>query len=143
MPGGRAVLATVDKPVNLDGHDGQLYSSIQVYQNIYSSLIYIDEDFKFQPGLAASWTQDDEKTWTFELVDNAVWHNDEPFTAKDVVFSFQRLKEHPIGSFTAAVDRAEALGQHKVRLHLKSALRRARAVARRPRLDHEREGRDG
>jgi peptide/nickel transport system substrate-binding protein len=120
VPGGRAVLATVDKPVNLDGHDGQLYSSIQVYQNIYSSLIYIDEDFKYQPGLAASWTQDDAKTWTFELVDNAVWHNDEPFTADDVVFSFQRLKEHPIGSFTAAVDRAEALAKHKVRLHLKS-----------------------
>jgi peptide/nickel transport system substrate-binding protein len=118
--GGRALLATVDKPVNLDGHDGQLYSSIQVYQNIYSSLIYIDERFGFQPGLAARWSQDDERTWTFELVDNAVWHNGEPFTAQDVVFSFRRLKEHPIGSFTAAVDRAQALGKHKVRLHLKS-----------------------
>jgi peptide/nickel transport system substrate-binding protein len=116
--GGSAVLATVDKPVNLDGHDGQLYSSIQVYQNIYSSLIYIDEQFEYQPGLAASWEQDDAKTWTFELVDNAVWHNGEPFTAQDVVFSFQRLKEHPIGSFTAAVERAQALGKHRVRLHL-------------------------
>jgi peptide/nickel transport system substrate-binding protein len=116
--GGRAVHATVDKPVNLDGHDGQLYSSIQVYQNIYSTLIYVDEKFEFQPGLAASWEQDDDKTWTFELVDNAVWHNGEPFTAQDVVFSFQRLKEHPIGSFTAAVDRAQALGKHRVRLHL-------------------------
>jgi peptide/nickel transport system substrate-binding protein len=117
--GGRAILATVDKPVNLDAADGQLYSSIQVYQNIYASLLYVNDKFEYDPGLAASWTQDDPKTWTFELVDNAVWHNGEPFTAADVVFTFQRLKEHPIGSFTAAIDRAQAIGKHKVRLHLK------------------------
>jgi peptide/nickel transport system substrate-binding protein len=117
-PGGRAVLATVDKPVNMDAADGQLYSSIQVYQNIFASLLYVNEKFKFDPGLAASWQQDDAKTWTFELVDNAVWHNGEPFTADDVAFTMQRLKKHPIGSFTAAIDRAQAIGKHKVRLHL-------------------------
>ena len=61
VAGGRAVLATVDKPVNMDAADGQLYSSIQVYQNIYASLLYINENFGFEPGLAASWTQDDEQ----------------------------------------------------------------------------------
>jgi peptide/nickel transport system substrate-binding protein len=119
VSGGSAVLAQVDKPVNLDGADGQLYSSIQVYQNIYASLMYINDKFTYDPGLAASWTQDDAKTWTFELVDNAVWHNGEPFTAQDVVFTFDRFKEHALGSFTAAVARAEAMGKHKVRLHLK------------------------
>jgi peptide/nickel transport system substrate-binding protein len=119
-PGGRAVIATVDKPVNLDAADGQLYSSIQVYQNIYASLLYMNERFGYDPGLAASWTQDDERTWTLELVDNAVWHNGEPFTAADVAFTFERFKEHPLGSFTAAVKRAEPMGDHKVRLHLAS-----------------------
>src|SRR3954468_16044125 len=90
-PGGRAVIATVDKPVNLDAADGQLYSSIQVYQNIYASLLYMNERFGYDPGLAASWTQDDERTWTLELVDNAVWHNGEPFTAADVAFTFERF----------------------------------------------------
>src|SRR4051794_21345953 len=75
--GGRGLLATVDKPVNMDAADGQLYSSIQVYQNIYASLLYVNDEFKYDPGLAAHWTQDDAKTWTFELVDNAVWHNGE------------------------------------------------------------------
>ena len=118
VPGGRAVIATVDKPVNLDAADGQLYSSIQVYQNIYASLLYLNDKFGYDPGLAARWQQDDAKTWTFELDDSAVWHNNEPFTADDVVFTFNRLKKHPIGSFTAAIDRAQAIGKNKVRLHL-------------------------
>jgi len=117
-PGGRAVIATVDKPVNLDAADGQLYSSIQVYQNIYASLLYMNERFGYDPGLAASWNQDDERTWTLELVDNAVWHNGEPFTAADVAFTLDRFKEHPLGSFTAAIKRAEPMGDHKVRLHM-------------------------
>ena len=95
------------------------------------------------PGLAASWTQDDAKTWTFELVDNAVWHNDEPFTADDVMFSFTAPKEHAICSFRLPSTGRRSLDKHKVRLHLNSAVRRARAVARRARRDHEREGRDG
>lgn len=120
MSGGRGVLATVDKPVNMDAADGQLYSSIQVYQNIYASLLYINDEFKYDPGLAASWTQDDEKTWTFELVDNAVWHNGEPFTAADVEFTLNRFKSHPLGTFTAAIKRVEPLGKHKLRMHLKA-----------------------
>jgi peptide/nickel transport system substrate-binding protein len=119
--GGRAVLATVDKPVNLDAADGQLYSSIQVYQNLYASLLYVDDKFTYQPGLASSWTQEDDKTWTFELVDNAVWHNGEPFTSADVAFTLNRFKTHPLGSFTAAIARVEPLGDHKLRMHLKSA----------------------
>jgi peptide/nickel transport system substrate-binding protein len=118
VAGGRAVLATVDKPVNLDPADGQLYPSMQIYQNIFHSLIEVDEDFEFGPGLAQEWTQEDEKTWTFQLVDNAVFHNGEPFTAADVAYTFNRLKEHPLGIFTGAFDRVEQLGKHRARIHL-------------------------
>jgi peptide/nickel transport system substrate-binding protein len=116
--GGRGVLATVDKPVNLDPADGQLYSSLQVYQSIFASLLYVDKDHGFEPGLAHTWTQEDEKTWTFELVDNAVFHNGEPFTSADVAFTLERIKTHPLGTFTAAFDRAEPMGKNKVRIHL-------------------------
>src|SRR4051794_20397343 len=120
MSGGNAVIATVDKPVNMDAADGQLYSSIQVYQNIYASLIYINDQFKYDPGLASSWTQEDPKAWTFELVDNAVWHNGEPFTADDVAFTLNRFKTHPLGSFTAAIKTVEVLAKHKLRMHMKA-----------------------
>lgn len=116
--GGRAVLATVDKPVNMDPADAQLYSSMQVYQNIFHKLVNVDADFEFIPGLAASWTQDDEMTWTLELVDNAVFHNGEPFTASDVKFSFDRLPEHANGIFVQAWKETEVLDTHRVRFHL-------------------------
>ena len=116
--GGRAVLATVDKPVNMDPADAQLYSSLQVYQNIFHKLINVDEDFNFIPGLASEWTQDDDSTWTLKLVDNAVFHNGEPFTARDVKFSFDRLPEHANGVFVQAWKSTEVVDDHTVRFHL-------------------------
>ncbi|HMH76207.1 MAG TPA: ABC transporter substrate-binding protein, partial [Candidatus Udaeobacter sp.] len=82
--GGILRVATVDKPVNMDPGFAQLYSSLQVYQNVFSKLVYVDESGQFVPGLAKSWKQDGEKAWVFDLVDNATFHNGEPFTAKDV-----------------------------------------------------------
>ena len=37
-------------------------------------------DMSPAPGLAKSWKQENDKTWLFDLVDNAVFHNDEPMT---------------------------------------------------------------
>ena len=117
--GGSAVLATVDKPVNMDPADAQLYSSMQVYQNIFHKLVNVDADFKFIPGLASKWTQDDDKTWTLELVDNAVFHNGEPFTANDVKFSFDRLPEHAERDLRAGVEGDGGPRRpHRVRFHL-------------------------
>jgi peptide/nickel transport system substrate-binding protein len=116
--GGRAVLATVDKPVNMDPADAQLYSSMQVYQNIFHKLVNVDADFKFIPGLASEWTQDDDKTWTLKLVENAVFHNGEPFTAQDVKFSFDRLPKHANGIFVQAWKETEVVDDHTVRFHL-------------------------
>jgi peptide/nickel transport system substrate-binding protein len=89
--GGVLRVATVDKPVNMDPGYAQLYSSLQVYQNVYNKLVYVDEAGQFIPGLAKSWKQEDDKTWLFDLVDNATFHNGEPFTAKDVAFTFARI----------------------------------------------------
>src|SRR5256712_10108710 len=89
--GGILRVATVDKPVNMDPGYAQLYSSLQIYQNVYNKLAYVDEAAQFIPGLAKSWKQENDKTWLFDLVDNAVFHNGEPFTAQDVVFTFTRL----------------------------------------------------
>src|SRR5262249_51839631 len=89
--GGTLRVATADKPVNMDPGYAQLYSSLQIYQNVYNKLAYVDEAGQFVPGLAKSWKQENDKTWLFDLVDNAVFHNGEPFTAQDVVFTFTRL----------------------------------------------------
>jgi peptide/nickel transport system substrate-binding protein len=120
--GGTLSLATVDKPVNMDPGYAQLYSSLQVYQNVYNKLAYVDQSGQFVPGLAKAWKQENERTWLFDLVDNAVFHNGEPFTAKDVVFTFQRILDAknklPMRVFFTPVEGVEAVGSSQVRFHL-------------------------
>jgi peptide/nickel transport system substrate-binding protein len=120
--GGTLHVATVDKPVNMDPGYAQLYSSLQVYQNVYSKLVYVDDKGGFQPGLARSWKQDGDKAWVFDLVDNAVFHNGEPMRAKDVVFTFNRLLDAnnklPMRVFFTPVEGVEATGPLQVKFHL-------------------------
>src|SRR6185503_12064071 len=120
--GGILRVATVDKPVNMDPGYAPLYCSLQVYQNVYNKLVYVDEAGNFIPGLAKAWKQDGEKAWVFDLVDNATFHNGEPFTAKDVVFTFNRLLDAknklPMRVFFSPVEGVEALGPHQVRFNL-------------------------
>jgi len=116
--GGKATLAIQDTPVNMDPADGQLYASLQVYQNIFSELIEVDADYNYKPNLAASWQQEDAQTWSFELVDNAFFHNGEPVTSQDVAFTVQRMKTHPLGVYLQFFDSVEVIDQHKFRIHL-------------------------
>jgi len=120
--GGTLRVATVDKPVNMDPGFAQLYSSLQVYQNVYNKLVYVDDKGQFVPGLARSWKQVDDKTWLFDLVDNAVFHNGEPMTARDVVYTFTRVLDPnnklPMRVFFTPVDGVEATAPHQVRFHL-------------------------
>lgn len=122
--GGTVVAATIDKPVNMDPAFAQLYSSMQVYQNIFDTLVFVDASYNFQPGLAKSWTQVDPQTWEFDLVENAVFHNDEAFTAKDVVYTVNRIFDPELGApnavFLGAIDTVEAISDYKVRFNLKT-----------------------
>jgi peptide/nickel transport system substrate-binding protein len=118
VKGGSATLAIVDNPVNMDPADGQLYPSVQVYENIFSELLEVDANFNFKPNLAASWQQEDERTWIFHLVDNAVFQNGEPFTAHDVAYTVQRMKPRPLGPYLAYFDTVEVIAPHTCRIHL-------------------------
>ena len=67
-------VASVDKPVNMDPGYAQLYSSLQIYQNVFNKLVYVDETGQFIPGLAKSWKiSDDGLVYTFELDPKATY----------------------------------------------------------------------
>ncbi|HIR58266.1 MAG TPA: peptide ABC transporter substrate-binding protein [Candidatus Gallacutalibacter pullicola] len=69
------------------------YSRI-VYDQVYDRLTMSNADGTFTPRLAESWTINEDSTAiTFKLVENATWHDGEPFTAEDVVFSFQMYSD--------------------------------------------------
>jgi peptide/nickel transport system substrate-binding protein len=59
---------------------------------IYEPLINRDKKLNLVPALAVSWTQIDPTTWRFKLRPGVKFHDGTPFTADDVVFSFERAR---------------------------------------------------
>jgi peptide/nickel transport system substrate-binding protein len=60
-------------------------------QNIYDPLVRRDRTLKVEPALAESWEQPDATTWRFHLRHGVKFQGGEPFTADDVLFSYQRV----------------------------------------------------
>ena len=59
-------------------------------QNLYDPLVRRDRNLKVEPALAERWEQPNPTTWRFHLRRNVKFQGGEPFTADDVVFSYQR-----------------------------------------------------
>ena len=59
---------------------------------VYDTLVMRDKDLKIIPGLATSWEQVNATTWRFKLRPGVKFHDGAPFTADDVVFSYERAK---------------------------------------------------
>ena len=59
---------------------------------IYEYLVARDKQLGIIPALAESWTQVNPTTWRFKLRPGVKFHDGTPFTADDVVFSFERAK---------------------------------------------------
>ncbi len=69
----------------LVSHVATQYVSGKVLQ----SLVAFDHQLQPVPVLAREWTTSaDRLTWTFTLQDGVQWHDGQPFTADDVVFTF-------------------------------------------------------
>lgn len=66
-----------------------------INRNIYSKLVAYDYSSKELYGdLAKDWeVSDDGKTYTFHLREGVVWHDGEPFTAKDVEWTINDILE--------------------------------------------------
>ncbi len=102
--------------------------SILVNKPIFPGLVRPREgDGSPEPDLAESWTvAPDELSWTFKLRQGVTWHDGQPFTADDVVFTFQAIADPKLRtrqrSFYTDVDRVEKVDAHTVRFVLKKPL---------------------
>ena len=59
---------------------------------VYEFLLSRDKKLGLVPALAESWTQVNPTTWRFKLRPGVKFHDGTPFTADDVVFSFERAR---------------------------------------------------
>lgn len=82
------------EPEGLDPHRTAAASTFTVTNNIYDTLVGVGPDWEIIPRLAKSWEiSDDGMEITFNLRDNVNFHNGRKMTAKDVEYSFNRLKD--------------------------------------------------
>jgi peptide/nickel transport system substrate-binding protein len=65
-----------------------------VATHIFDSLVVNDETSRSVPGLAESWTRQDDTHWTFKLRD-VRFSDGTPFTAEDAIVSIRRATEIP------------------------------------------------
>ena len=63
-------------------------------QSVHDTLVMRDNTLKLVPGLATSWQQVNPTTWRFTLRQGVKFHDGSPFTADDIVFSYERAS-HP------------------------------------------------
>ncbi|WP_258373560.1 ABC transporter substrate-binding protein [Curtobacterium sp. MCLR17_039] len=90
---------------------------------MYEPLIEVNPlDGKRNPWLASAWSQPDAKTIDMTIRSGVEWSDGSPFSARDVVFTFDLLKKFPAMDVKGAwqhIERIEQDGDHVV-FHLKS-----------------------
>ena len=90
--------ATQGDAATLDPHSQNETFNNGINNLVYEYLILRDRQTfsKFVPGLAVSWTNTGPLTWVFKLRQGVKFHDGTPFTADDVVFSFNRARESTV-----------------------------------------------
>lgn len=66
---------------------------------IFAGLLRYDKNLELQPDLAESWEiSEDGTVYTVKLKENIFWHDGEPVTANDVLFTFRATQEPTVNS---------------------------------------------
>lgn len=93
-PGGTLVEALVGAPATFNPLLATQSSEVDLVRLLFGGLTRVDARGQIVPDLAASWTvSQDGMTYLFKLRDNLTWHDGEPVTADDVVFTAALAKE--------------------------------------------------
>ncbi|HEX4365511.1 MAG TPA: ABC transporter substrate-binding protein [Rhodopila sp.] len=113
-----------DAVPDVDPYRNSLRTGIIVSHEAWDMLVYRDPNtFKIVPALATSWTFSDPTTLDFTLRPGVKFHNGDPFSADDVVYTFNTIISDPktsVPSNFAFIAGAEKLGDLKVRIKLKT-----------------------
>jgi len=96
------------------GAEGQRFMGITLYDSlVHWDLSRADRPASLRPGLATGWRTEpgNPKRWIFTLREGVKFHDGKPFTAEDVVFTFDRIvkQDHP-----AFDPRAAAFGRSRL-----------------------------
>jgi peptide/nickel transport system substrate-binding protein len=123
---GRLSVAQALDPGSWDPIDTFFVDWSKVANNIYDGLIQRGPDLKLAPALATSWkVADNGLSIRFELRKGVTFHNGEPFDAKAVKFTFDRLlgpegAKGPQQSNYNVIERVDVVDDYTVNMVLKA-----------------------
>lgn len=102
-------IALTADPSVLDPQAGEELSSNIMFYHIYDPLVRRSADLSFGPGLAESWELVDDTTWRFKLREGVTFHNGNPFTASDVVYTIERARQSVRPGLVRNIESATAI----------------------------------
>ena len=102
--------------LTLDPHSQNHATTNNIVGHTYEGLVRYDKNYKIEPALATSWTNVNPTTVRFNLRKNVKFNDGSAFTADDVVFSFDRIRQ-PQGTmqiYVAGVKEMKKVDDHTV-----------------------------
>jgi peptide/nickel transport system substrate-binding protein len=121
---GGTIKVGMQAPAILDPQFASLPGENLLNHQIYDWLVTIDNNYHAVPDLATKWDSPDGKVWTFEIRQGVKFSNGDAFTADDVVYSLNRLRDPKIGAPTdslyANVQSVQATDASHVQVTLKT-----------------------
>lgn len=81
---------------------------------VYERLVKMDNTFQIQPWLAEKFEFIEPNTWRFTLRKDVRFHDGTPLTAKDVVFTFERIAKQSGRTINAAEGGTKAVDDYTV-----------------------------
>jgi peptide/nickel transport system substrate-binding protein len=79
--------------LTLDPHAQNHATTNNMVSHAYEPLVRFDKNYKVEPALATSWQSTSPTTVRFNLRKNVKFQDGTPFTADDVLFSFDRIRQ--------------------------------------------------
>lgn len=120
--GGEATWAIESDVVNLIPYGGVSTANHWGNELIYDSLLEWDKDLNVQPALAESWEAPDDKTWVFRLREGLTFHNGDPVTTDDVIYSMELQRTPPEpgipNTFYPAIESIEAVDERTIKFNM-------------------------
>ncbi len=114
--------AGVGEIVTLDPAQINQVLQFQITSNVLGGLTHLNADLVAEGDMAESWTVDEDgKEIIFKLREGVTFHNGDPFTSEDVVFTFNRSKDPDQsinGGLLANVASVEAVNDLEVKFIL-------------------------
>lgn len=114
------VIALRSEPTSMDPQFHSLTPNTQLSETLFDPLVRTDKVAKPVPALAESWAVEGD-TWTFNLRKDVKFSDGTPFTADDVVFTYERVPKVPnspssYALYLSSIDRLEVLDPHTLKI---------------------------